>query len=371
MFTPHMRSRALNAQCEWEQTRNELLGVGVDSSVGSVGSGGCNSLCDDMGKIEGNSKSQSQSQSESNHSSSTNSSNNNSTTVNIAKNTITRLQIVSRWILHLCIALLLCYRSIPVVYNLISSKQSMNSSYDSYRLVNTYGAFGSITRIRREVILQRAYIHPVTGYTPSTHTNTPNTPNAADVVWVDVEFKCKPGDINKQPCFISPYHYRLDWLMWFAAFQSYQQNPWIIGLASRLVSNSSNGSSGHSSSNNSSSGSGHTNKYEEYEYNNGVDGVDGLYQLLAAQDHTIMYDNTTVFYNHIRGCLYEYEYNAGFGSGSVGGIDTDSVGTGSSVGNGNDGWEVGKWWKRRYVSEYFPVITADNPSVQAFLKHYQ
>ena len=27
MFTPHMRSRALNAQCEWEQTRNELLGV--------------------------------------------------------------------------------------------------------------------------------------------------------------------------------------------------------------------------------------------------------------------------------------------------------------------------------------------------------
>lgn len=46
-------------------------------------------------------------------------------------------------------------------------------------------------------------------------------PNASapDAVWEDYEFKCKPGDPRRRPCLISPYHYRLDWLMWFAAFQ--------------------------------------------------------------------------------------------------------------------------------------------------------
>ena len=37
--------------------------------------------------------------------------------------------------------------------------------------------------------------------------------------WTEYEFKCKPGNITRRPCWISPYHYRLDWLMWFAAFQ--------------------------------------------------------------------------------------------------------------------------------------------------------
>lgn len=49
-------------------------------------------------------------------------------------------------------------------------------------------------------------------------TASPNA-SAPDAVWEDYEFKCKPGDPSRRPCLISPYHYRLDWLMWFAAFQ--------------------------------------------------------------------------------------------------------------------------------------------------------
>lgn len=37
-------------------------------------------------------------------------------------------------------------------------------------------------------------------------------------IWEEFQFKCKPGDVYRRPCLISPYHYRLDWLMWFAAF---------------------------------------------------------------------------------------------------------------------------------------------------------
>ncbi len=46
---------------------------------------------------------------------------------------------------------------------------------------------------------------------------------------------CKPGQVSRRPCIISPYHYRLDWLMWFAAFGSYQQHPWIVHLAVKLL----------------------------------------------------------------------------------------------------------------------------------------
>ncbi|NXC14813.1 LMF1 factor, partial [Corythaeola cristata] len=62
----------------------------------------------------------------------------------------------------------------------------------------------SITKERTEVVLQ------------GTSSLDPNDPAA---VWEEYDFKCKPGDLKRRPCFITPYHYRLDWLMWFAAFQ--------------------------------------------------------------------------------------------------------------------------------------------------------
>ena len=61
----------------------------------------------------------------------------------------------------------------------------------------------SITKERTEVIFQGTY-------------DDAKDPKA---VWEEYEFKCKPGTITRRPCLISPYHYRLDWLLWFAAFQ--------------------------------------------------------------------------------------------------------------------------------------------------------
>ena len=62
----------------------------------------------------------------------------------------------------------------------------------------------SVTKKRTEVIFQ------------GTSSLDPSSPTA---VWEEYEFKCKPGNVSRTPCLISPYHYRLDWLMWFAAFQ--------------------------------------------------------------------------------------------------------------------------------------------------------
>ncbi|XP_065065932.1 lipase maturation factor 1-like [Rhopilema esculentum] len=129
-----------------------------------------------------------------------------------------------RKVYEIMIALLIGYLSIPVVKNLFSSNQAMNTSFDSFRIVNTYGAFGSVTKTRTEVVIQGTR-------------NESIIPDELGGRWHEYEFKCKPGDVKRRPCLISPYHYRLDWLMWFAAFQNYQYNPWLIHLAAKLLAN--------------------------------------------------------------------------------------------------------------------------------------
>uniref|UniRef100_A0A2K6EXF7 Lipase maturation factor n=1 Tax=Propithecus coquereli TaxID=379532 RepID=A0A2K6EXF7_PROCO len=133
-----------------------------------------------------------------------------------------RLGCVVRRAANLSLGVLVAWLSVPVVLNLLNAKQVMNASFGPLRIVNTYGAFGSVTKERTEVILQG--------------TASPNA-SAPDAVWEDFEFQCKPGDPRRRPCLISPYHYRLDWLMWFAAFQTYEHNEWIIHLAGKLLAN--------------------------------------------------------------------------------------------------------------------------------------
>ncbi|KAK6174133.1 hypothetical protein SNE40_017466 [Patella caerulea] len=128
-----------------------------------------------------------------------------------------------RNVFNISLGIFLVYLSIPVVQNLFSSRQAMNSSFDPLRLVNTYGAFGSVTKKRTEVIFQ------------GTMSKDPMSPSA---VWEEYEFKCKPGNVTRTPCIISPYHYRLDWLLWFVPFhKSFQYNPWIVHLVVKLLAN--------------------------------------------------------------------------------------------------------------------------------------
>lgn len=85
--------------------------------------------------------------------------------------------------------------------NLISRRQVMNRSFDPLHLVNTYGAFGSVSRVRHEVVVE----------------GTADPVPREDSEWKEYEFKGKPGDPRHWPRQYAPYHLRLDWLMWFAA----------------------------------------------------------------------------------------------------------------------------------------------------------
>jgi hypothetical protein len=86
-------------------------------------------------------------------------------------------------------------------------------------LVNTYGAFGAVTRERLEVVIK------------GTDAESPD----ASVQWREYEFKGKPGDVNRRPCIVSPYHWKLDWQMWFAAMSPPEFHPWIFALIQRLL----------------------------------------------------------------------------------------------------------------------------------------
>ena len=124
---------------------------------------------------------------------------------------------VTVWALTGMVAML----SIRPILNMISRRQKMNASFDSLHLVNTYGAFGSINKRRTEVILEgtdESWVH-------------------AGTRWKEYGFKAKPGDTKRRPPVVSPYHLRLDWLMWFAAMGSYQHYPWILNLIAKLLVN--------------------------------------------------------------------------------------------------------------------------------------
>lgn len=47
-----------------------------------------------------------------------------------------------RQVVNISLGILVAWLSVPVVINLLSSRQVMNTSFNPLRIVNTYGAFG-------------------------------------------------------------------------------------------------------------------------------------------------------------------------------------------------------------------------------------
>ncbi len=103
--------------------------------------------------------------------------------------------------------------------NLVSRNQRMNASFNVWHLVNAYGAFGSITRRRTEVVVE----------------GTLDADPGPGATWREYEFRGKPGDVRRLPRQYAPYHLRLDWLMWFLALGSSAQLRWFVPFLGRLL----------------------------------------------------------------------------------------------------------------------------------------
>ena len=117
------------------------------------------------------------------------------------------------------LGVLVALLSVPPVINMLSPGQLMNSAFNPLQIVNTYGAFGSITKERFEIVIE----------------GTADETLSDATAWREYEFKGKPGDPSYRPAVVAPYHMRLDWLMWFAAMGSAQDEPWFSELLARLL----------------------------------------------------------------------------------------------------------------------------------------
>jgi len=188
------------------------------------------------------------------------------------------------WALVFMIALM----SIPVVVNMLSARQIMNTSFNSLHLVGTYGAFGSITRPRYEVIVEGTGDAVIT---PATQ-------------WREYEFKGKPGNVNRRPPQVAPYHMRLDWLMWFAAMGSYQDYPWFVNFAAKLL-----------------------------------EGDKPVLSLLRMNP----FPNKPPHY--VRARLYEYHFTT---------LEERK--------------KTGAWWRRTLTGPYFPAISLESPGFRQVLR---
>ena len=121
--------------------------------------------------------------------------------------------------LVLAVAAAVLVMSVRPVRNMLSRTQRMNTSYNPFHLVGTYGAFGTVTRRRDELVVEGT-----SDRAPGPHSE-----------WRAYEFKGKPGDPSRRPPQVAPYHLRLDWLMWFAALSTSAAHPWLLELVRRLL----------------------------------------------------------------------------------------------------------------------------------------
>src|SRR5436190_2292519 len=145
---------------------------------------------------------------------------------------------------------------------------------EAFRIVNGYGLFRVMTKDRSEIVIEGS---------------------ADGINWAPYEFKWKPGDVKRAPGWCAPHQPRLDWQMWFAALETPEQNPWLIGLIVRLL--------------------------------------EGSRDVTALLAHNPFPDKPP---NYIRAMFYRYRFT-----------------------NSKERPQTGAWWKRQELREYLPTISRD------------
>ena len=105
--------------------------------------------------------------------------------------------------------------------NLVGNHQIMNTSFDPFELVNTYGAFGSIGRELYVVVFE----------------GSDEEFPYRDSDWKEYPYRGVPVDLKKMPPIIAPYQLHFDWQMWFAAMATPNEYPWTVHLVWKLLHN--------------------------------------------------------------------------------------------------------------------------------------
>jgi len=113
------------------------------------------------------------------------------------------------------VGLLYVVVSVPALRNLFARRQLMNASFNRWQLANAYGAFGTVTKERIEIVVE-------------------GSADEEGREWREYEFRGKPGEVGRLPRQFAPYHLRLDWLMWFLPLGR-SLDDWFTAFLVRLL----------------------------------------------------------------------------------------------------------------------------------------
>ena len=118
------------------------------------------------------------------------------------------------------VGLIVVALSLRPARNVLSESQAMNASYDPLNLVNAYGAFGSVTRDRYQLVVE------------GTRAEYPDEDD-----WEAYDFVGQPVRTDERPRQVTPYHLRLDWQLWFAAMRPRPgpRQRWLIAFLEKLL----------------------------------------------------------------------------------------------------------------------------------------
>jgi hypothetical protein len=119
---------------------------------------------------------------------------------------------------------LLIWLSFPVLANLMSDKQIMNTAFNRWSLVNTYGAFGYVGQQRFELVVS----------------GTRDASISDQTQWKEYQFIAKPTDIAAGLPIIAPYQPRIDWQVWFASQSEVSEHAWLVHLLWKFLHNDTN-----------------------------------------------------------------------------------------------------------------------------------
>jgi hypothetical protein len=89
----------------------------------------------------------------------------------------------------------------------------VHRALDPWRTPNAYHLFASMTRVRREAVIEGT---------------------ADGVTWLPYEFRYKPGDPERAPAFVAPHQPRVDFQLWFL-FLGGHQPAYVDRLLERLL----------------------------------------------------------------------------------------------------------------------------------------
>jgi predicted DCC family thiol-disulfide oxidoreductase YuxK len=126
-----------------------------------------------------------------------------------------RFRLRVAWSVGIVIAILSCSIVAQSIFgDLPDSARALVAFAAPFGISSSYGLFANMTTTRPEIVIEGSN---------------------DGAIWLEYEFKYKPGRLDRPPPWVAPHQPRLDWQMWFAALGTYRENVWFLNTLARLL----------------------------------------------------------------------------------------------------------------------------------------